>query len=120
MYWLETEMKKGTKITEKTAAGKLEDIQKYIFFTKFFCKIRIIFTLFIVNREDTLFKMLSFNTISAVGANAAIVHYNTDEGFDSTLTIDKVYLLDAGAQYEYILFYFIFICQLEPDNTFYC
>ena len=45
--------------------------------------------------------MLSFNSISAVGANAAIVHYNTDEGDNSTLTKDKVYLLDAGAQYEY-------------------
>jgi Xaa-Pro aminopeptidase len=45
--------------------------------------------------------MLSFNSISAVGANAAVVHYNTDEGDNSTLTKDKVYLLDAGAQYEY-------------------
>jgi Xaa-Pro aminopeptidase len=51
-----------------------------------------------------LFKDLSFGTISAVGPNAAIVHYSTDEGIDSKLTKDKIYLLDAGAQY--IGFYF--------------
>lgn len=78
MNWLETEMNKGSIITEMTSADKLESIQQ----------------------EDQLFKMLSFNSISAVGANAAIVHYNTDEGDNSTLTKDKVYLLDAGAQYE--------------------
>ena len=44
--------------------------------------------------------MLSFDSISAVGKNAAIVHYSTIEGDDSQLTKDKIYLLDAGAQYE--------------------
>jgi Xaa-Pro aminopeptidase len=44
--------------------------------------------------------MLSFNSIAAVGSNAAIVHYNTDEGDDWTLTKEHVFLLDAGAQYE--------------------
>jgi Xaa-Pro aminopeptidase len=44
--------------------------------------------------------MLSFNSIAAVGSNAAIVHYNTDEGNDLTLTKDDVFLLDAGAQYQ--------------------
>ena len=52
-------------------------------------------------REDELFRMLSFEPISAVGANAAIVHYSTLEGNNATLTRDSVYLLDAGAQYEY-------------------
>jgi Xaa-Pro aminopeptidase len=44
--------------------------------------------------------MLSFNSISAVGPNAAIVHYSTEEGNNVTLTRDKIYLLDAGANYE--------------------
>lgn len=44
--------------------------------------------------------MKSFGSISAVGKNAAIVHYSTDEGENSVLTKDKIYLLDAGAQYE--------------------
>jgi Xaa-Pro aminopeptidase len=44
--------------------------------------------------------MLSFNSISAVGANAAIVHYSTEEGKNETLSKNKIYLLDAGANYE--------------------
>jgi Xaa-Pro aminopeptidase len=48
---------------------------------------------------DPLFKSLSFNTISAVGANAAVVHYSTEEGNDLAFSKDKIYLLDAGAQY---------------------
>ena len=35
-----------------------------------------------------------------MGKNAAIVHYSTDEGENATLTKDKIYLLDAGAQYQ--------------------
>jgi Xaa-Pro aminopeptidase len=42
---------------------------------------------------------LSFGSISAVGPNAAVIHYSTDEGDDSKLTREKIYLLDAGAQY---------------------
>ncbi len=51
-------------------------------------------------REDKLFKSLSFESISAVGANAAIVHYSTNSGNDSILTTEHIYLLDAGAQYK--------------------
>ncbi len=43
--------------------------------------------------------MPSFSSISAVGENAAVVHYSTKEGKNATLKTDKVYLLDAGAQY---------------------
>lgn len=32
MYWLETEMKKGAHITEKDAAKKLKDIQRFLIF----------------------------------------------------------------------------------------
>lgn len=78
MHWLETEIKKGTVITEKSSARKLEQIQ----------------------REDELFEMKSFGSISAVGKNAAVVHYSTEEGDDSTLTNDKIYLLDAGGNYQ--------------------
>lgn len=49
--------------------------------------------------EDPHFVSLSFGTISAVGANAAVIHYSTSEGNDATLSKDKIYLLDAGAQY---------------------
>ena len=77
MHWLETEMNKGTIITEVSSADKLEEIQ----------------------REDQLFAMKSFGSISAVGKNAAVVHYSTAEGENSTLTKDKIYLLDAGGNY---------------------
>ena len=50
--------------------------------------------------EDELFRGVSFGAISAVGKNAAIVHYSTEDGENATLTKDKIYLLDAGAQYE--------------------
>ena len=58
-----------------------------------------------------MFKDLSFGTISAVGPNAAIVHYSTDEGINSTLKRDQIYLLDAGAQYKG--FYFKYILLLS-------
>ncbi len=77
MYRLENDMRKGIEITEKSSAKVLEDIQS----------------------EDGLFKSLSFESVSAVGKNAAVIHYATSEGDDSVLTKDKVYLLDAGAQY---------------------
>lgn len=44
--------------------------------------------------------MLSFGSISAVGANAAIVHYSTEEAEKEVdLTKDKIYLLDAGGNF---------------------
>lgn len=76
MFWLENEVKKGT-VTEMTSAEKLEKIQ----------------------REDPNFKMKSFYSISAVGKNAAVVHYSTSQGDNSKLTLDKIYLLDAGGNY---------------------
>lgn len=42
----------------------------------------------------------SFGTISAVGKNAAVIHYSTADGDDSVLVKNKIYLLDAGAQYQ--------------------
>jgi Xaa-Pro aminopeptidase len=77
MYQLENEISKGNKITERSAAKMLEDIQS----------------------EDDLFKSASFESISAVGKNAALVHYATSESDDSALTRNEVYLLDAGAHY---------------------
>ena len=47
------------------------------------------------------FKELSFETISAVGGNAAMAHYDPKPGKCSNLSLDKVYLLDSGAQYLY-------------------
>lgn len=80
MHWLEMEMKKGTLITEMTSANKLIEFQ--------------------AQDAEKLFRGVSFGSISAVGKNAAIVHYSTADGENATLTKDKIYLLDAGGQYE--------------------
>ena len=45
------------------------------------------------------FRGLSFDTISAAGGNAAMCHYNHQDGEPATLEMNTVYLLDSGAQY---------------------
>ncbi|MBE9539137.1 MAG: aminopeptidase P family protein [Proteobacteria bacterium] len=45
------------------------------------------------------FRGLSFDTISAAGGNAAMCHYNHQDGEPATLEMNSVYLLDSGAQY---------------------
>ena len=45
------------------------------------------------------FQDLSFDTISAAGANAAMCHYNHLDGQPAGLVMDSVYLVDSGGQY---------------------
>ncbi|XP_028079462.1 aminopeptidase P1-like [Camellia sinensis] len=45
------------------------------------------------------FRGLSFPTISSVGPNAAIIHYEPDPKTGSELDADSIYLFDSGAQY---------------------
>ncbi|KAH9314181.1 hypothetical protein KI387_022808, partial [Taxus chinensis] len=45
------------------------------------------------------FKGLSFPTISSVGANAAIIHYEPKPGKCAELQPESIYLCDSGAQY---------------------
>ncbi|KAK9503079.1 hypothetical protein O3M35_011725 [Rhynocoris fuscipes] len=42
---------------------------------------------------------LSFDTISSVGSNAAIIHYSPNEDTNKTITKDEIYLCDSGGQY---------------------
>lgn len=42
---------------------------------------------------------LSFDTISAAGANAAMCHYNHQNGTPAPLPPNSIYLVDSGAQY---------------------
>ena len=44
---------------------------------------------------------LSFATISAFGANAAIVHYKSTIETNSTINKENLYLLDSGGQYKF-------------------
>lgn len=43
---------------------------------------------------------LSFSTISAFGANGAMMHYETKENECATLEAGNLYLLDSGGQYD--------------------
>lgn len=48
---------------------------------------------------DPAFLCESFDTISAYGKNAAIVHYRAHKGTDTLVGNDNLYLLDSGAHY---------------------
>ncbi|QBF82113.1 aminopeptidase P family protein [Shewanella maritima] len=48
---------------------------------------------------DPLYREPSFDTISATGANAAMCHYNHNNGTPATMTPNSIYLVDSGAQY---------------------
>ena len=56
-------------------------------------------TLLSLRQQGEHFHAVSFNTISAAGANAAMCHYNHVNGVAARLTMDSVYLLDSGGQY---------------------
>lgn len=45
------------------------------------------------------FAGLSFNTISATGANGAVIHYKPTKGLCSIIDPSKIYLNDSGAQF---------------------
>jgi len=50
--------------------------------------------------EQAHFRGLSFETISAVGANGATIHYRPGGGVtDPAVTTQEMYLCDSGAQY---------------------
>lgn len=50
-------------------------------------------------REQDYFVEPSFNTISALGPNAAMCHYNHTNGTPRALGQDGLYLVDSGGQY---------------------
>ncbi|XP_054167051.1 xaa-Pro aminopeptidase 1-like [Oppia nitens] len=75
--WLEEEVSNGD-VDEISAANKLEQFR----------------------REQEDFVGLSFETISASGPNAAIIHYRSTEETNRQITKDEIYLCDSGAQYK--------------------
>ena len=76
LYWL-SKQEPGT-ITEYDAACKMDALREEI----------------PGNRG------LSFNTISAFGPNAAMMHYETKEQACATIENGNLYLLDSGGQYD--------------------
>ena len=77
LAWLDEVAVPG-KIDEVAAAMKLED-----------CR-----------RESGQLKDISFDTISAAGANGAIVHYRPTTKSKRVLEAGSLYLIDSGAQYR--------------------
>ncbi|KAF9620271.1 hypothetical protein IFM89_011006 [Coptis chinensis] len=65
------------KLTEVSASDKLESFR--------------------ASKEH--FRGLSFPTISSVGPNAAVIHYQPESNTCLELDADKIYLCDSGAQY---------------------
>src|SRR2546421_5541040 len=49
-----------------------------------------------------LFVGLSFDTISATGANGAVIHYKPEKETCATVDPKKIYLCDSGAQFRYL------------------
>ena len=76
MYWLKTKIGKE-KITEISASDYLEQRR----------------------REQELFVDLSFDTISAYGANAAMMHYTATPETDAELKPEGFLLVDSGGHY---------------------
>ncbi|CAI9102219.1 OLC1v1000452C2 [Oldenlandia corymbosa var. corymbosa] len=75
--WLEEEINKGVTLTEVDVADKLLHFRSV---------------------QDG-FIGTSFDTISASGANGAIIHYKPEPGTCSAVHAEKLFLLDSGAQY---------------------
>lgn len=46
-----------------------------------------------------MFRQISFDSISSIGANGAIIHYKPEEDTAMPLNNDEIYLLDSGGQY---------------------
>ncbi|RXG66457.1 Xaa-Pro aminopeptidase 1 [Armadillidium vulgare] len=96
LCWLQEEAPKGEQ-TELSASKVLEQFRKY--YSELSKELKydkkcIIF------REQKNYVGLSFETISSVGPNAAIIHYQPCEESDRKITTEEVYLVDSGGQYK--------------------
>jgi Xaa-Pro aminopeptidase len=90
--WLENELLNGKSLDEVEAADKLEQIRRY---GHNFLKP-------LLNSSKTdLFVGLSFDTISATGSNAAVIHYKPLKETCATIDQKAIYLCDSGAQFKY-------------------
>ena len=77
LKWVEAEAPSG-KLDELIASDKLQAIRA----------------------EGGMLKDLSFDTISGSGPNGAIVHYKASAETNRPITMNSLYLVDSGGQYE--------------------
>jgi len=79
LCWLDQQVAQNTPLNEAILSDKLE----------------------IFRREDPTLVDLSFDTISAVGSNAAMCHYNhMNQQTPGKLSLNSLYLVDSGAHYQ--------------------
>lgn len=78
LAWIESEVSIGILHDEGILADKLESFR----------------------RELPQFHDLSFDTISAAGANGALCHYHHTNGTPAKLEMNALYLVDSGGQYS--------------------
>lgn len=78
LAWIESEVSAGKLYNEAELSDKLESFR----------------------RELTDIHDLSFDTISAAGANGALCHYNHMNGTPAMLEMNNLYLVDSGGQYS--------------------
>lgn len=96
----------GAKLTEVDVADKCEHFRRF-----FQTKVKPL-----ISREQADFVGLSFDTISSVGANAAIIHYKPERPKCAVLDRNQIYLCDSGGQFRWLLS-FLLIALL---HSFYC
>ena len=80
IYWLENEVD-----TDKNNYSEISLAQKLLKFR--------------MRNKD--FKGLSFGTISSLGSNGAVIHYQPEKETNKDLSDNDIYLLDSGGQYKY-------------------
>ncbi|MBQ8176295.1 MAG: aminopeptidase P family protein [Oscillospiraceae bacterium] len=78
MYWLKNNVGK-MKITESDAAAYIDNLRREI--------------------GGESFVGISFDTISAYGANAAMVHYSSETGNNAEIKPEGMLLVDSGGHY---------------------
>ncbi|MFS4437343.1 aminopeptidase P family protein [Paracoccaceae bacterium GXU_MW_L88] len=77
LHWLDTALEAGDEVTEIKLVEVLEGFR----------------------RESNTLQDISFETISGIGPNGAIVHYRVTESSNRSLTPGEVILIDSGGQY---------------------
>jgi Xaa-Pro aminopeptidase len=87
--WLESQLPSLPKATDSSAAIAASPLTEFTVAEK----------LEALRREEATCVGLSFDTISSIGPNGAVIHYKPDETTSSPLTTGQVFLLDSGGQY---------------------
>ena len=102
---------KATKNETELEGSRKAHIRDGVSITKFLCwlknhqsveeenEISVANKLLSFRQSNELFHSISFDTISAIGKNAALPHYRADKNNPVSLKNNSIYLSDSGGQY---------------------